>query len=89
MVAIPKILWRLMDYGLRLFSCFAACLNKICQQNLLLFQIASVVHFSIFFMATWCAMALRSRQLLHSTYKMFLLSVFLHVSIQLLEFLSL
>eukprot|EP00095_Tigriopus_kingsejongensis_P008718 maker-scaffold352_size199037-snap-gene-0.42 protein:Tk08718 transcript:maker-scaffold352_size199037-snap-gene-0.42-mRNA-1 annotation:"hypothetical protein DAPPUDRAFT_54015" len=41
--------------------------------------VAFFEHFVVLFLSIWSALVLRSRQLLHATYKLYLLSVFLHV----------
>ena len=42
--------------------------------------VAAILQMSILFMSIWSAIVLKSRQLLHATYKLFLTLVFLHVS---------
>ena len=43
--------------------------------------VAFIEHFVVLFLAIWSAVVLRARQLLHATYKLFLFSVLLHVSL--------
>ena len=43
--------------------------------------VAAILHMSLLFMSIWSAVVLKSRQLLHATYKLFLTLIFLHVSI--------
>ena len=43
--------------------------------------VAAVLHMTLLFMAIWSAIILKTRQLLHATYKLFLTLVFLHVSL--------
>ena len=51
--------------------------------NFFLFPLAQIVafilHFFLTFLTIWSAVILRQRQLLHATYKLFMLSVFIHV----------
>lgn len=42
--------------------------------------VAFFEHLVVLFLAIWSAITLKSRQLLHSTYKLFMFSVFVHVS---------
>ena len=42
--------------------------------------VAFVEHLVLLFLSVWSAVVLKMRQLLHATYKLFMLSVFLHVS---------
>ena len=43
-------------------------------------MVASALHLFLLFTTTWFAIALKTRQLFHVTYKLFLITVFLHVS---------
>ena len=43
-------------------------------------MVATIVQLCILFLTVWFAINLKSRQLLHVTYKIFLLAAFLHVS---------
>ena len=42
--------------------------------------VAFFEHLVVFFLSSWSAVVLKGRQLLHATYKIYLLSVILHVS---------
>ena len=41
--------------------------------------VAFILHFFLTFLTIWSAVILRQRQLLHATYKLFMISVFIHV----------
>ena len=41
--------------------------------------VAFILHFFLTFLTIWSAVILRQRQLLHATYKLFMVSVFIHV----------
>ena len=42
---------------------------------------AACIHLFILFMSIWSAIILKARHLFHATYKLFLMTVFIHVSI--------